>query len=285
MSNKFSNKRWSLLDSSSTIVMRRHHCIYNCHTLQLRCNQTELTHYFNGCAHKFKCVKNHSYALFYNWFLFQFLFLLAMIFSFEIGTAVAIYTRNSHLNETLDNNFKQILTNHTENVDLWSSVQSKVWKNCRWNFQIATWTNFFSVQMKCCGINSPDDWINELNTLILPSSCCPNSTNTEDDCIKENASQHGCKPILMDHMKRLTTILSGVGLGIGWFQVWWFVVLHQTIWSTISLISIYFLSTDCCHWLCLLCVFCISQKLCTIHWTTYLKRYLYIIYALIWREN
>lgn len=78
------------------------------------------------------------------------------------------------------------------------------------------------IQMKCCGINGPDDWTNELNTLILPTSCCPNltnSTSSEMDCIKENASQNGCKTILMDHMKYLTTILAGVGVGIGWLQV------------------------------------------------------------------
>lgn len=76
--------------------------------------------------------------------------------------------------------------------------------------------------MGCCGINSPDDWMNELDSPILPASCCPNSTNSsssETDCTKENASQHGCKPLLVDHMKRLTTILAGVGLGIGWLQV------------------------------------------------------------------
>lgn len=75
------------------------------------------------------------------------------------------------------------------------------------------------MQMKCCGINGPDDWINELNTPILPTSCCPNSTNSENDCTKENASQNGCKPTLVDHMKYLTTILAGTGVGIGWLQV------------------------------------------------------------------
>lgn len=57
---------------------------------------------------------------------FQFLFLLALVFSFEIGTAVAIYSKQNYLNETLDNGFKQILSNHTENAELWSSVQTKV---------------------------------------------------------------------------------------------------------------------------------------------------------------
>lgn len=76
--------------------------------------------------------------------------------------------------------------------------------------------------MKCCGIYSPDDWTNELDSPNLPASCCPNSANSsssENNCTKENASQHGCKPILVDHMKCLTTILAGVGLGIGWLQV------------------------------------------------------------------
>lgn len=76
--------------------------------------------------------------------------------------------------------------------------------------------------MKCCGINGPDDWINQLNSPILPASCCPNLTNatsSENDCIKGNASQSGCKPVLVDHIKYLTTILAGVGVGIGWLQV------------------------------------------------------------------
>lgn len=79
----------------------------------------------------------------------QFLFLLALIFSFEIGTAVAIYTKRSQLNETLDNSFKQMLTNHTANVDLWSNVQSqvklltilylKLWQNQRSNWTKHVW--------------------------------------------------------------------------------------------------------------------------------------------------
>lgn len=77
--------------------------------------------------------------------------------------------------------------------------------------------------MKCCGINGPDDWINQLGSQILPPSCCSsltNATRLENECTKENASQSGCKPILVDHMKHLTTILAGVGVGIGWLQVW-----------------------------------------------------------------
>lgn len=78
------------------------------------------------------------------------------------------------------------------------------------------------MQMKCCGIDGPDDWINKLDTPILPSSCCPNATNStesENDCTQKNASQSGCKPVLLDHMKHLTTILAGTGVGIGWLQV------------------------------------------------------------------
>lgn len=76
--------------------------------------------------------------------------------------------------------------------------------------------------MNCCGIDGPDDWIDELDTQILPMSCCPNSTNatsSENDCTKEIASQNGCKHILVEHMKQLTTVLAGVGVGIGWLQV------------------------------------------------------------------
>lgn len=74
--------------------------------------------------------------------------------------------------------------------------------------------------MKCCGVHGPNDWVNELNSTNLPPSCCLNlkvSSNT--NCTEENASKDGCKPLLLKYIEYMTTVLAGVGVGIGWIQV------------------------------------------------------------------
>lgn len=73
--------------------------------------------------------------------------------------------------------------------------------------------------MKCCGMFGPNDW----NGTTLPRSCCPIQKNIAVgfgvNCTEANASKLGCKPILLKYFEHMTTLLAGVGLGIGWMQV------------------------------------------------------------------
>lgn len=73
--------------------------------------------------------------------------------------------------------------------------------------------------MKCCGIFGPNDW----NGTDLPRSCCPNQRDIADglgvNCTEANATKLGCKSILLKYFEHMTTLLAGVGVGIGWIQV------------------------------------------------------------------
>lgn len=77
--------------------------------------------------------------------------------------------------------------------------------------------NYF--QLGCCGARGPKDWIEVLNSTILPISCCQNRTTQISNCTAENAMKNGCEIALVKHLDTLCVRLAGVGFGIGWIQV------------------------------------------------------------------
>ncbi|XP_063702021.1 leukocyte surface antigen CD53-like [Culicoides brevitarsis] len=78
-----------------------------------------------------------------------------------------------NLNWTLNEYF-----GNQEVRDAWDSIQSK---------------------FECCGINSPNDWLNFNNEEKFPTSCCPR----EFSCNFENAYQKGCSTDFTNFIKNL----------------------------------------------------------------------------------
>lgn len=85
--------------------------------------------------------------------------------------------------------------------------------------------------MKCCGINSYEDYKPILNGTNLPQSCCL-SLPKEKPCTKDDASKNGCKSALLNYLSSQSTILAGVAVAVGLIQVRKFKITifahHQT---------------------------------------------------------
>ncbi|XP_055296822.1 CD63 antigen-like [Sitodiplosis mosellana] len=123
--------------------------------------------------------------------------LLIVIIAFEIGIGAFGYVRQDDLNAALDKGFNQTLKDYKTNEKAWDLVQT---------------------EMKCCGINTPDDFIPVLNSTDLPRSCCL-SLAKDKPCTKTDASKTGCKPALLKYLSSQSTILAGVAVAVGLIQI------------------------------------------------------------------
>ncbi|XP_037086800.1 CD151 antigen-like [Pollicipes pollicipes] len=65
-------------------------------------------------------------------------------------------------------------------------------------------------QMKCCGVDRPEDWKGRVTP--LPASCCPKGT--AEPCTEANAFQIGCKGRIKEFVTAHATVIGGVGVGI-----------------------------------------------------------------------
>lgn len=120
-----------------------------------------------------------------------------MIILVEIGIGAFGYIRKDELNSALDKGFNKTLANYKINEAAWNMVQT---------------------ELKCCGINGPDDFIPILNGPELPKSCCL-TLATDKLCTKADASKDGCKPALFKVLDSNSTILAGVAVAVGLIQV------------------------------------------------------------------
>lgn len=75
-------------------------------------------------------------------------------------------------------------------------------------------------QLKCCGINSKDDWEHVFHNKTLPYTCCENTAKNEEcSSSSENINNEGCLPKLKTILENKAYIVGSVGVGIGLIQV------------------------------------------------------------------
>lgn len=82
--------------------------------------------------------------------------------------------------------------------------------------------------MKCCGVNGPDDW--RKAGRLLPISCCTKySSQSEEECRRNNSGTSvysaGCYSKIKDKINANATLLVGVGIGIAFIEVCFFIQL------------------------------------------------------------
>lgn len=115
-----------------------------------------------------------------------------------MGVGIAGYVKHSELQETLDDHFNNTLKSFNDSNDArlaWKKIQT---------------------ELKCCGINGPDDWRSIYRNETVPSSCC---TEPKEKCTRSLARQDGCKSKLYALLDDSALLLGFAGLSIAGLQL------------------------------------------------------------------
>lgn len=162
---------------------------------------------FLGC---WASIKEHS------WALKLYMFILIVLFLFEIGGAIAGYILRNKLSDGLQKGMRNAVDTYYNNDDSKSAmdqIQEKI--------------------IKCCGVESYTDYFHgnttgNSTTKTVPSSCCIN-TNYEGCYYKDldkapsvdkmGIYTNGCYEKLLTDAKKNFVIVGGVALGIAFFQL------------------------------------------------------------------
>lgn len=120
-----------------------------------------------------------------------------LIFLTEVAIGICGYIKHSELQDTLDGQFNGTLIMYNTSNDArlsWKKIQS---------------------ELKCCGVNGPDDWKTIFNNGTVPDSCCENRQN----CTRQISHKDGCKSKLYALLDESALLLGFVGLGIAGIQL------------------------------------------------------------------
>lgn len=140
----------------------------------------------SGALQKNKCMLN-TYATF-----------LIIIFLAEIGAAIAIYNFKGDLKDVVTKNMKNGMNNY--NKTGYEGV-TKSW-------------DLIQQDLKCCGVDSPQDWQNT-TVVKVPNSCCQGEgvkgcgANNDDKKFKI-----GCLERFENQFRSHIAIVGGVAIGV-----------------------------------------------------------------------
>ncbi|KAJ8412230.1 hypothetical protein AAFF_G00144970 [Aldrovandia affinis] len=128
--------------------------------------------------------------------------LLSLIVIVEIGAAIAGYVYRGKLNEIVDESLKDMVSKYNTSSDVKKTVDN------------------MQQELKCCGVNSSDDWANyRPDGTSVPDSCCKTDTtgcgnnNMHDS---DKVYQTGCLPAVEDLLKKnmLLVIVAAVVIAV-----------------------------------------------------------------------
>ncbi|XP_017778130.1 PREDICTED: CD63 antigen [Nicrophorus vespilloides] len=148
---------------------------------------------FFGCCGAVK--ENHCMII-------TFAALLLIIFTIELAAGLAGYARRMEVGDMLENQFNTSMQNYYVRKDV-----EKSW-------------NILQHEMKCCGMNGPEDWRSVIHNETLPHTCCPDTQNDGTCTIMTlNKYTKSCLESLEDTLLTYSTIIGGVGCGVAVIQL------------------------------------------------------------------
>ncbi|XP_023941805.1 CD63 antigen [Bicyclus anynana] len=150
---------------------------------------------FFGCCGAVK--ENHCMIVTFSVFLL-------LIFIAELAVGIAGYVKHTDLETSLMRSLNDSLKHYNDDPAV------------RQNFDI------IQTDLQCCGINGYKDW--ESNGIPIPNTCCAGQEvvdNKLSNCTVSSPTLHqkGCLDEILVHLKPLTLLLGGVGVGIAFVQL------------------------------------------------------------------
>jgi len=132
--------------------------------------------------------------------LFLYALILIIIVGVEIGFIVAANAKRDALEEIVDKRLKVTLNESNSNGDYYAS----------WHL--------LQTELKCCGIDGPEDWKNVFPHVELPGSCCQKAAN-DTTCTVNTASKTGCKAAIIDYLNSNIVTVVGVAIVVAVVQL------------------------------------------------------------------
>ncbi|XP_051948124.1 CD63 antigen [Xyrauchen texanus] len=131
--------------------------------------------------------------------------ILSIIIICEIAGAIAAYIFRGNLNGVLDQGFKEAFAKYNTSIETKKAIDS------------------LQQELKCCGANSSDDWVNfSTSHTSVPDSCCKNMT---DNCGKGAIHDssiiytNGCQPAVETLLKKSMLWIAVGALVIAFIQI------------------------------------------------------------------
>ncbi|XP_056588655.1 CD63 antigen [Triplophysa dalaica] len=151
---------------------------------------------FFGCCGALK--ENHCMVT-------TFAVILSLITIIEIGSAIAVYVYRGEVNDLVTEGFKEIIDNYNTTASSGKAIDE------------------IQIELKCCGANSSDDWLNFKPAHdSVPDSCCINMTaNCGIGAIHNHNKIHtqGCQPAVVESLKRSILWVGVAALVIAFVQM------------------------------------------------------------------
>ncbi|XP_026757735.1 CD63 antigen [Galleria mellonella] len=150
---------------------------------------------FFGCCGAVK--ENHCMIITFSVFLL-------IIFLAELGVGIAGYVKHKDLENSILRHLNDTIKDYPTNPDVQRTF------------------DIIQTDLKCCGINGPNDWEN--NKLPIPNTCCDGqviTNGTPAECSINSPTLHnkGCLAEVVSHLQEIAAVLGGVGIGIAIVQL------------------------------------------------------------------
>ncbi|KAI7794311.1 CD63 antigen [Triplophysa rosa] len=151
---------------------------------------------FFGCCGALK--ENHCMVT-------TFAVFLSLIIITEIGAAIAVYVYRGKMNDLVNEGFKTLIKDYNTTESARKTLDG------------------IQNELKCCGANSSDDWVNFMPThSSVPDSCCKNVTQNCGIGAIHNDNKiytHGCQPAIVNILKQNILWVAVAALVIAFVQI------------------------------------------------------------------
>lgn len=144
--------------------------------------------------------------------------LLVIVFIMELSGGIAGYVLRARASTIIQDKMEETMKVYRNNTEI-----AIVWDRLQHDFD-------------CCGTMTASDWMENLQTTILPPSCCDPQVGVLEvsNCTLSSPTLHheGCYHKFLSYIKSHALQLGGVGIGIAFVQavgIWFSVYLARSI--------------------------------------------------------
>uniref|UniRef100_A0A1B6E043 Tetraspanin n=1 Tax=Clastoptera arizonana TaxID=38151 RepID=A0A1B6E043_9HEMI len=135
-----------------------------------------------------------------NFILITYAILLFLIFNLEVAGGISGYLMKEDIHDMLQERMNSSMLKYNTSPEI-----TKPW-------------NVLQYDLRCCGVESKDDWLIVYPNGTIPHSCCQQLAINEI-CTSQDASPTGCLSSLKDVLETYIIWVGGFALGVAFVQL------------------------------------------------------------------